>query len=381
VGIGVTAPLEKLQVAGAIRTTANANNFSGAVGAVFDYYSGSARFAAYDGANTGQMSLSSGGVLTAPLVTAGGRNVRFQCDLNLTGAAFLTTTYYPVILPTNSNRTATRYRINNALNGASTPSWGTHPSGFSLLLDWSVNGNGYGTIPVSRVIHSWNESWNTLRIVGGLDQLGYPSYELVYLRGGAIYSLESDGEPFTPIISSTTTSIYGQSCSPTLTPINNVYNAGLGRQGFGTVSASQQPACMLACQPSDIGFDAGSIINYGYSGYTTVFDNYSSYNASNGRYTAPLTGTYFISFTANGRPGNSPGTVPRAYPRINGSYIGGGQIHLRGNSALAANGGDLDQRTMAITLKLTAGDYVDVYVQYGSWDTFGANYFTAYMLG
>ncbi len=93
-----------------------------------------------------------------------------------------------------------------------------------------------------------------------------------------------------------------------------------------------------------------------------------------------MTGTYFISFTANGTPGNTAGTVPRAYPRINGSYIGQ-QLHLRGNSALAATGGDLDQRTMSIVVKLTAGDYFDVYVQSGSWDTFGANYFTAYMLG
>ena len=234
VGIGTATPLEKLQVAGDIRSTSNANSFSGTTGAVFDYYSGSARIASYDGTNVSNLSFSSGGVLTAPLVNAGGRNVRYQCTLDLSNASFLTTTYYPVILPTTQGRTATRYRINSALTGANNPSWSTHPAGFALLLDWSVNGFGYGTIGITRVIHSWSESWTNLRIVGGLDQLGNPSYELVYLRGGGIYYLESDGEVLTPIITTATTTIYGQSCSPTTTAVNNVYNAGSGNAGFGT---------------------------------------------------------------------------------------------------------------------------------------------------
>jgi hypothetical protein len=381
VGVGTTNPLEKLQVAGAIRTTANANNFSGAVGAVFDYYAGSARFAAYDGTNTGQMSLTSGGVLTAPLVTAGGRNVRASATINMSDTStFLTTTYYPVYIPTPQDRTATRHRIQVGLN-SNVPSWGTHSSGFAIMLDWSVNGSGWGTIGVSRVIHSYAESWTNLRICGGIQQFTSSSFEVVYLRGGGIYYYEGDGEQGNaPSVSSTSFVTNGQTISPTTSIVNEIYNAGQGRQGFGTVSAQSQPALLIASQPSDIGWNAGSVINYGYSGYTSVFDNYSSYNAGNGRYTAPMTGTYFISFTANGRDGNSPGVVPRAYPRINGSYIGA-QLHLRGNSDLSRSGGDLDQRTMAIVVKLSAGDYIDVYVGSGSWDTFGANYFTAYMVG
>jgi hypothetical protein len=381
VGVGTTNPLEKLQVAGAIRTTANANNFSGAVGAIFDYYAGSARFAAYDGTNTGQMSLTSGGVLTAPLVTAAGRNVRASATINMSDTStFLTTTYYPVYIPTPSDRTATRHRIQVGLN-SNVPSWSTHGAGFSIMLDWSVNGSGWGTVGVSRVIHSYTESWTNQRICGGIQQFTSSSYEVVYLRGGGIYYYEGDGEQGNaPVASSSTFTVNGQTISPTTSIVNEVYNAGSGRQGFGIVSTQSQPALLIACQPGDIGWDAGSVINYGYSGYTSVFDNYSSYNASNGRYTAPMTGTYFISFTANGRAGNSPGVVPRAYPRINGSYIGA-QLHLRGNSDLSRSYGDLDQRTMAITLKLTAGDYIDVYVGSGSWDTFGANYFTAYMVG
>jgi hypothetical protein len=83
-----------------------------------------------------------------------------------------------------------------------------------------------------------------------------------------------------------------------------------------------------------------------------------------------------LSFTANGY---STSGVARGYPRINGAYIGVGQIHIRGNSQL--NNNDLDQRTMACTIRLNAGDYVDVYVNEGRFDTFGANYFTMFLIG
>lgn len=174
----------------------------------------------------------------------------------------------------------------------------------------------------------------------------------------------------------------------TSTISTNANYTGITISPLGYVNMPNQPACLIACQASDIAWPSGGIINYGGAyasggsqASTKIFDNTNSFNMTTSRFTAPIAGTYFISFTANGAPGNSAGTVPRGYPRINGNYIGSGQLHLRGNSALAASGGDLDQRTMAIIVKLNAGDYFDVYVQYGSFDTFGANYFTAYMVG
>jgi hypothetical protein len=97
---------------------------------------------------------------------------------------------------------------------------------------------------------------------------------------------------------------------------------------------------------------------------------------STSRYTAPVTGIYYLSFTANGA---STSGVARGYPRRNGAYIGAGNIHIRGCSNL--NNGDLDQRTMACTLQLNAGDYIDIYVNEGRFDTFGANYFTMFLIG
>lgn len=147
----------------------------------------------------------------------------------------------------------------------------------------------------------------------------------------------------------------------------------------GYMLVRNQPACLIACQANDIQWTSGNIVNfYGSSGAgnvsTTVFDNTNSFNTTNSRFTAPVTGTYFFGATVNGY---STGTVPRARFRVNGASIGN-DVHFRGNSSLTS---DLDQRTMSIIYKLSAGDYVDFYVFEGRFDTFGANYFCAYLLG
>jgi hypothetical protein len=140
---------------------------------------------------------------------------------------------------------------------------------------------------------------------------------------------------------------------------------------------------MIACQWTDLTWQSGGIINYGGgSGYpsTKLYDTTNSFNMTTSRYTAPCSGYYLIMFTANGKSdGVSASDVPRAYPRINGSYVANA-LHIRGNFYVNS-GGDLDQRTFSAPLYLNGGDYVDVYVGAGAFDTFGANYFAVYMLG
>jgi hypothetical protein len=155
----------------------------------------------------------------------------------------------------------------------------------------------------------------------------------------------------------------------------------LDKNGYMTVK--NQPACLIACQASDITWTTNGIINYGGNGSypaTKIFDTTNSFNMTTSTYTAPVAGIYYIGCTANGRAGGTGSdSVPRAYVRINGSSVGNG-LHLRGNSTLYS-GGDLDQRTFAAVYKLNAGDYIDVYVFDAAFDTFGANYFCAYKLG
>jgi hypothetical protein len=165
-----------------------------------------------------------------------GYNVRTSGIANL--SALSTTQFYPVVFPCDVFRTATRFRIQVDLN-SNVPSWGTHPGGFSINLDWSSNGSGWGTIGVSRVIHNYAESWTNQTICGGITQYTNSSYETVYLRGGGNYYWETDGSAATtPTIYTASTVINGQTIAPISSPLNTPMAAGQGNQGFGNVNAA-----------------------------------------------------------------------------------------------------------------------------------------------
>jgi len=176
------------------------------------------------------------GVHTIGLATIAGYNVRTSGTASL--AALSSATFYPVVFPVDVGRTATRIRIQNDLN-SNTPGWGTHPSGFTINLDWSVNGSGWGTIGVSRVIHNYAEAWTNSLICGGITQFTNSSYEVVYLRGGGNYYWETDGSTsVVPFIVSASTVYNSQTIAPSATAVNTPYQQGSGQQGFGTVNAN-----------------------------------------------------------------------------------------------------------------------------------------------
>jgi hypothetical protein len=237
VGIGTTNPLEALQAAGAIRSTSNASNFSGAVGALFDYYSGSMRFAVYNGTTVGQMSLASNGTLTTTALSSSsaniaGYNVRTSSTIDMSGLS--TSTFYPLVIPVDVSRTATRCRIQVDLN-SNKPTWATHPSGFSINVDWSVNGSGWGTVGVTRVIHNYVEAWNSSLICGGITQFIQSSSEVIYLRGGGVYYFESDGSTnVAPTVYTTSTVINSQTIAPISSALNNPLASGSGSVGVGS---------------------------------------------------------------------------------------------------------------------------------------------------
>jgi hypothetical protein len=165
-----------------------------------------------------------------------GYNLRTSGIANL--SALSTTTFYPVVFPCDVFRTATRFRIQVDLN-SNVPSWAIHPGGFTINLDWSSNGCGWGTVGVSRVIHNYNEAWTTQTICGGITQYTNSSYETVYLRGGGNYFWETDGSPATtPTIYTASTVVNGQTIAPISSPLNTPWAAGAGAQGFGTIYAA-----------------------------------------------------------------------------------------------------------------------------------------------
>lgn len=82
--------------------------------------------------------------------------------------------------------TPLRITIFNGLRG-NKPSWASHASGFSLLLDYYVTGSGWGTLSAVSKLDWYHGSYGGETAFGGRQQNTMGSHEIIYLRGGGIY--------------------------------------------------------------------------------------------------------------------------------------------------------------------------------------------------
>lgn len=82
--------------------------------------------------------------------------------------------------------TPLRITIFNGLRG-NKPSWASHDSGFSLLLDYYVTGSGWGTLSAISKLDWYHGSYGGETAFGGRQQNTMGSAEIVYLRGGGVY--------------------------------------------------------------------------------------------------------------------------------------------------------------------------------------------------
>nr|DAF47579.1 MAG TPA: tail protein [Myoviridae sp. ctByu2] len=82
--------------------------------------------------------------------------------------------------------TPLRITIFNGLRG-NKPSWASHNSGFSLLLDYYVTGSGWGTLSAVSKLDWYHGSYGGETAFGGRQQNTMGSAEIVYLRGGGVY--------------------------------------------------------------------------------------------------------------------------------------------------------------------------------------------------
>lgn len=95
--------------------------------------------------------------------------------------------WYPCIIGTSaSGGTPLRITIFNGLRG-NKPTWASHQSGFSLLLDYYVIGSGWGTIPTAAKLNWYAGAYGGETAFGGRRQNTMASIEIIYLRGGGIY--------------------------------------------------------------------------------------------------------------------------------------------------------------------------------------------------
>lgn len=82
--------------------------------------------------------------------------------------------------------TPLRITIFNGLRG-NKPSWASHASGFSLLLDYYVTGSGWGTLSAVSKLDWYHGSYGGETAFGGRQQNTMGSHEIIYLRGGGVY--------------------------------------------------------------------------------------------------------------------------------------------------------------------------------------------------
>lgn len=95
--------------------------------------------------------------------------------------------WYPCIIEAPANGgTPLRITLFNGLRG-NKPTWGSHPQGFSLLLDYEVTGSGWGTIPIAAKLNWYAGAYGGETAFGGRQQNTMAATEIIYLRGGGIY--------------------------------------------------------------------------------------------------------------------------------------------------------------------------------------------------
>jgi len=141
--------------------------------------------------------------------------------------------------------------------------------------------------------------------------------------------------------------------------------------------------------PSQPAFGAYStaVLGGGASGVFAVFNTVylnrgSSYNASNGRFTAPVTGVYQINF--QGIMTNSTGGAPPYTPTYAEFWVNGVQVAGAAPYIQSATGQSYDNLSASVVVPMNAGDFVNIRIEsgyiYGD-ATNTHNNFSGYLIG
>jgi hypothetical protein len=216
-------------------------------------------------------------------------------------------TWYPVIIPITPTRRS-RVIIEIGLNSGSTPSWDTHPSGFTLHLDWTTVGSGWGTTSVIRKIKVWTEAWTTGQIAGSIGQMTNSSYEYVYLRGGGKYHFRiSHGG--TPSVKTSSFTANGQTVAPITSNIGTPWDGEVahGKRKVQTLEASTSVTAPIFYDANNLAYylnpaDTGTSLNIA-GGITTAQGTARigpyGYNSANGVQLYGDTGRVFTDINYN----------------------------------------------------------------------------------
>lgn len=121
-------------------------------------------------------------------------------SVSLVGEGFDENHWYPVSFTADPNRIVPPCNliIWNSLNNdsaeiSSTPSWATNDGGFTLHVDMSIIGSGWGQYANAKnKLNNYDGEWGGETAVGEMCQTTQTSTFYIYLRGGANYFYTSD---------------------------------------------------------------------------------------------------------------------------------------------------------------------------------------------
>ena len=192
------------------------------------------------GTKTITLTQKDGGTISANFTDqSGSAATEFSYTIDMSNTStYAENTYYPVTIALSQAKLY-KFKIENALN-TNVPGWSTHSSGFSLLLEYTTHGNGWGTHYQNRYISVWSERYANVTILGGITQMTNSSNEVLWLRGGGRYNLKSNVSGLTVTPRSSTYTASSQSVSPQTSVVNDVYSSADGIFAVDSLKAISQ---------------------------------------------------------------------------------------------------------------------------------------------